>query len=424
MKYVVVVDDSRFFCKLLTKRLEESLPYRVVSATNFKDALKLIDSIPAEQIEICLADYRLPDAQNGEIVELLYQKSISTVVMISDITNEIRHGIWKKRIVDYVIKNDKYVPDDIIDLLKRLRKNSKIKIALVDDSEFCSNVYRQLLEVHRFDVLQFECPVKALEHFKYDHDIKMLIVDYHMPELNGCELTKKVRRLYSKQEMAILGISSYGDELMAVNFLKHGADDFLIKQNILAEEFYARVTEYINRLETYQQLKETATRDFLTGVSNRRHFFSKAHDLHQHNIENNISYAFALIDIDKFKLINDTYGHQVGDSVIVKVAQVIRDSVKGYDLTARFGGEEFCVYLSDISPEDSERFFEKLRATIENTVIETDGKMLEVTVSIGVCTENNDVLDTSIKVADQLLYSAKHQGRNKVITSIELQNVN
>lgn len=420
MKYVVIVDDSRFFCKLLTKRLEKSLPYRVVSATSYGEALKLIDSIPAEQIEICLADYRLPDAQNGEIVELLYQKSISTVVMISDITREIRYELWKKRIVDYVIKSDKGVPDDIIKLLKRLRKNAEVKIALIDDSEFSSNLYKQLLEIHRFEVLQFECPIKAWEYLKCNNDIKILLVDYHMPGLNGCELTKKVRRLYSKESMVILGISSDKDDLMSVNFLKHGADDFLIKQNILAEEFYARVTEYAHRLEVYQQLKETATRDFLTGVGNRRHFFSKAHDLHQHNIENNIPYAFALIDIDNFKLINDSYGHHVGDSVIVKVAQVIRDSVKGYDLTARFGGEEFCVYLSDISAEDTARFFEKLRVAIENSVVETEGgNRLSVTVSIGVCTENNDSLDTSIKAADQLLYSAKNQGRNKVVTSLQ-----
>ena len=414
---IIVVDDSKFFCALLKKKIEEHFSYDVITASDYQKAQELLALHDHSEIAACLIDYRLPDAKDGQAVKLFTKHKIPTIVLISDITKKIRNYIWQRKIVDYVIKNDKYITNDIIDLLSRLQKNDQIKIAIVDDSPTSMAILNELLKVHKYQVILFNSPVKAFEYLENNSDIKMLITDYEMPEMNGCELTKKVRRLYNKQELAILGISSKGENLMSANFLKHGADDFIIKQTFLAEEFYIRVSEYITRLETYAKLRDAATKDFLTGIYNRRHFFEVAEKLHANNIRQELPFACALIDIDHFKKVNDNYGHNIGDQVICHIAHLLHHSIRQSDVLARFGGEEFCIYMTGITKKDVRTIFNKIRETIHQSVITTNKGDIKVTISIGVETSMHSSLDAVIENADKCLYNAKRKGRNKVVMS-------
>lgn len=121
-----------------------------------------------------------------------------------------------------------------------------------------------------------------------------------------------------------------------------------------------------------------------------------------------------MFDIDKFKNINDTYGHDVGDVAICEVANILNENLRDSDLMARFGGEEFCVLLENISLEEVERLFEKIRAVFENNIIKINGLEIKFTTSIGICYGMEDDLEEMIKKSDDGLYYCKNNGRNQI----------
>jgi diguanylate cyclase (GGDEF)-like protein len=248
-------------------------------------------------------------------------------------------------------------------------------------------------------------------------DIRLVITDFNMPIMDGFELTKKIRNLYNKQEIAIIGMSAYGNNLLSARFLKIGGSDFINKP-FLEEEFFCRVNQNMELLEYIRDLRFVATRDFLTGLFNRRHFFDVGEKLFSRAYRSEKPIAVALIDIDFFKQVNDSHGHNIGDVVLVKIAELLTSSLRASDLVARFGGEEFGFLLPNVSADDAFSIFEKLRDSIAKTPIQLpDSTTLKITVSIGVCTTPEENLETALIKADKLLYQAKKSGRNRVILS-------
>jgi len=415
VKKIIIVDDSKFFCALVEKQIIEQTPYGVITCNGLEEANVILARLERETIHACLVSYRLRDATDGESIELFRSRDIPTIVLISDITATLRNKFWQLRVVDYVIKHDKYVINEIIHTLARLERNPNNKIVIVEDSRTSAKMLQILLDVHQYDVMHFNDPKEALDYVKYHQDVKMVITDYNMPGMDGCELTRRLRRIYSKQELAILGMSGAGQTIMAANFLKHGADDFIIKQSFLAEEFYLRINSYLDSLNTYQELATAASYDFLTNVPNRRHFFEVVEAMHESALRHGTPVTCAMIDIDKFKSVNDKYGHSVGDAVLREVAQLIKSSVRKSDVVARFGGEEFCMYMTGMSEDHAGDYFDKLRQKISDAIIRAEEHSLRVTVSIGLCSKIEHDLNNMIEAADKSLYQAKETGRNRVI---------
>jgi diguanylate cyclase (GGDEF)-like protein len=156
-----------------------------------------------------------------------------------------------------------------------------------------------------------------------------------------------------------------------------------------------------------------ANKDFLTGLYNRRIFFEKSEE-YISSIGNSETYGILMIDIDFFKRVNDSFGHDTGDVTLTAVAKSILESTRGADIVSRFGGEEFVVLLKKIDSEGLSRVAENIRNNVERCkigVASTGG--LSVTVSIGGCLNKVDIM-ASIKEADRLLYLSKDNGRNRV----------
>jgi diguanylate cyclase (GGDEF)-like protein len=169
-------------------------------------------------------------------------------------------------------------------------------------------------------------------------------------------------------------------------------------------------------LEHIKDLKYIATRDYLTGLCNRRHFFEVGEKLFNRAVRSQKNIAVGIIDIDFFKTVNDTYGHDVGDIVLKRIADLLASSFRVSDLVARLGGEEFCFLLPNISSGDALMAFENLRIKIEqDTIILPDHPPLKITASMGVCTSIEKNLETALNKADKLLFEAKKNGRNQVI---------
>ncbi len=414
MGQILVVEDNRMFASILKKKIESSLDHKVTAVGTFAEAQELLES--DHEFFIGLLDLHLPDAADGKIVDYALGKGLPSIIFTGDYSDDVRDHIWAKKVVDYVVKEGSHNVDYIINLIRRIRANQGIKVLVVDDSFLPRNHIQELLEVHQFQVLEAADGAQALEVLKQHPDIKMVVTDYNMPNMDGFELTKRIRASYNKEEMAIIGMSTYGNHSMSAKFIKNGANDFLNKP-FYKEEFYCRVNQNIEMIEHIEQLSNNLIRDYLTGLYNRRYLFETGSKLLSHCERSDMTAAIAMIDLDHFKAINDEYGHYVGDEVLRQLSGMLQRRFRASDIVSRFGGEEFCVMVSNLTPAECKELFESLRQQVAETNFIADGNFLELTVSIGVCMTTHDTLDAMIRKADENLYQAKETGRNKIVST-------
>ena len=162
------------------------------------------------------------------------------------------------------------------------------------------------------------------------------------------------------------------------------------------------------------KLQEQVSKDYLTGAFNRRYFFEVANPIFLKSKRKKAPLAVVMLDIDDFKKVNDTYGHKAGDLGIISVKEILEKNLRKSDLFARFGGEEFCILLEDISLENTENLMEKIRKEFETNVLEIGGRKFSFTVSFGVAYGVLDSLENMINLSDKALYQAKKNGKNRV----------
>lgn len=186
----------------------------------------------------------------------------------------------------------------------------------------------------------------------------------------------------------------------------------------LLEVFASKISIALANALNYQKrisAEASATTDFLTGLNNRRQLLRIGVPLVSSAYRMNTQIAVAMIDIDHFKHINDTWGHDAGDEVLQIVGALLHERFRSSDIVARYGGEEFCVIASNLSSTAAFDLFDEFRKTLEKTGISIGDTKASITVSIGITTKVTDHVDTMISAADHLLYQAKHEGRNRVL---------
>ena len=166
--------------------------------------------------------------------------------------------------------------------------------------------------------------------------------------------------------------------------------------------------------ELNQALEQASLSDPLTGMPNRRAIMRRLKTEVSRVDRGGLPFALVMVDIDHFKLVNDTYGHDVGDTAIVAVSRTLRQITRDYDVCARWGGEEFLLFLPDSSPESASATGEKLRRGVADVRIPHQGQTVTLTISLGIALhERHTSLDRCIQRADQSLYMAKRAGRNR-----------
>ncbi len=415
MHKILLVDDSKTVCTFLSQKIQDTLDVTVDIAHTYAEAKERVEKNP--DYFLALLDVHLPDMNDTTMVDFMIEHDIPSLVMTGDFNENTFKTFSKRNIIDYVLKETPESLNYIVSLISRVYQNSMTKVLIVDDSITVRSQLKYFLNSQLFEVLSAEEPMSALKIIEKNSDIKIIISDYNMPNLNGVEFLKIIRRNFSKNKIAVVGIST--DEKSAIAFLKYGANDFVIKP-FFKEEFICRVNNTAESLENVNKLEEIANIDFLTKVSNRKYFFEKAGIYFEEAQNKKTPYAVAMIDIDNFKLVNDTYGHAVGDDVIKALAKILRDNIKGQDIVARFGGEEFVLYLKDISAEAASKFMQSMCQKIsELDIVLPDNQQINFTVSIGVSSEKQTTLNEQINNADELLYVAKKSGKNRVIDNVE-----
>ena len=414
MERILVVDDNKALAKLIVMQMEKTIDEMAIDvAYSFAEAQMLINEHDKDYF-MTILDLNLPDAPNGEIVDYALSKGLSAIVLTGSIDDETREKFINKDIVDYVYKGNMDDINYIFQMINRLSKNRQYKVLVVEDSLPFRNMIKKILTSLQFKVLAAAHGEEAMSYFADNPDINLIITDYRMPVKDGLEVLKEVRKEKDKNHLGVIVMTSPSDKTDASIFLKNGASDFIAKP-FSKEELICRVNNTIEAMENINKIANFANRDFLTGVYNRRFFYSDVEEYVQAAEETNEPYAFAMIDIDYFKKINDTYGHDGGDRILKSIAKILNDNTKGSDIVARFGGEEFCVVLKKISQEEAVKFFVNLRAKVAENEVTIKKEKVKVTISIGVSFGNGHCeIDDMLEACDSALYTAKENGRNRV----------
>jgi len=409
----LIVDDSKAITQFLSSYIEEQehIPTEVAASRREVEALLAED---AGRFFVAVLDLNLPNAPNGEVVDLVLARDIPVIVLTGFLSDELRDQMLEKRVVDYVMKSNASEINHVAEIVRRIRDNREIKVLVVDDSRSFRQYVADLLHAHRYRIFQAADGVEALEVLGEQPDLSLVLTDYHMPRMDGMELIGEIRRRYGRNELAIIGVSDRASPLLSARLLKTGANDFVTKPFML-EEFYCRVNQNIETISHIRAIRDSAIRDYLTKVYNRRYLFEAGLKLYENSRRKNLSLMAAMVDIDHFKHVNDSYGHHTGDVALQRVAAALESSIRATDLLGRYGGEEFCILAINVTEEGCREFFERIRQKVADIRIPHKGMELSFTVSIGVNGVPGESLEQMIGWADEALYQAKQTGRNRVV---------
>jgi len=305
----------------------------------------------------------------------------------------------------------------------------KVRILVVEDNRLQAEFIMDFLKRRGYDVILAETGASAIKSAKTS-PVDLILLDLVLPDIGGNEVCRWIRHDPETKDIPIIILTAKADTPDKVAGLEAGADDYLPKPFDEAE-LNARIYAVMRMKALQDELKERnkqleeltkrlelmAITDHLTGIYNRRHFEKIIETEFAKVLRYNISLSCLMIDVDHFKRINDRYGHDVGDYVLKKIAELISSSLREVDVIARWGGEEFIVLLPNTTKEDAKGVAERILKSVSEYRFKGLPSDERVTVSIGIASVGDEMVDKwerLIKVADDALYKAKTMGRNRV----------
>ena len=305
--------------------------------------------------------------------------------------------------------------------------DNKPTVLVVDDTETNIDILVDLLS-DDYDVMVALNGQSALEIVDED-EVNLVLLDIMMPGIDGYQVCNILQNKEKSKNIPVIFITAKTDEEAIEKAYDVGAMDYVTKP-FKSKELLARVKtqikmqKLISDLEaSKKELKILASIDPLTGLYNRRYFSKISEHILELSKRDKNTISVLMLDIDKFKDINDTYGHKVGDEIIILLSRKLEEYTRKSDIVCRFGGEEFVILLPETSFEGALNISEKIRFNIEQLAINLEyQKELKFTVSIGVSQVINEQdlnVEASIHRADEALYIAKESGRNKVCSKVK-----
>ena len=279
MKNLLIVEDSKTISNALLKLADKHQYYKVYIAESLKEATEYIEDKEIKFFTAIL-DLNLPDAPDGEIVDYIISKDIIPIILTGTIDNSLRDKILKKTIVDYLIKESYHDLENTINLAEKLLYLQNQKALIVDDSRLVRNHVAHFFNTLYIDSLQAKDPKEAIEILNREKNIKIVTLDYNMPIMNGAELTKKIRRKYSNDELITIGITGELSEEVKYQFLKNGANDFLTKP-IIKEEFNTKILNHLSNIKMLDETRlhlDLMNRYIITSRTNKKGIITEVSD--------------------------------------------------------------------------------------------------------------------------------------------------
>jgi two-component system, cell cycle response regulator len=296
------------------------------------------------------------------------------------------------------------------------------KVLLVDSGGLLYERIRLALGDHH-QVTLASSPQEALKSAA-ESDFELMIVNLDLEDYDGLRLCSQLRSIENTRQTPILIIFEPDEQQRMIRALEIGVNDYLVRP-IDKQELLARVNTQIKRCRytarlrsSVQQSWELAITDPLTGLFNRRYKETQVAMLAEEAVSEERPFALMVADIDLFKAINDTHGHDVGDRVLTQLGERLRGNLRAIDVPCRIGGEEFMIALPDTDMQAACEVAERLRRAVFGKPFDGGAKSgpLSLTISIGVAAreDGSDTLERMLKRADEALYRAKREGRNRV----------
>jgi two-component system, cell cycle response regulator len=295
------------------------------------------------------------------------------------------------------------------------------KVLVADDSPIYRRLVQKVLEQAGYTTLHAKDGREALDAITV-HKPSLVISDWEMPDLTGIELCKKIRDHQGSYTYVVL-LTSNSEKDHVIEGLAAGADDYLTKPfhsgELLARVGVGRrVVELHHQIQTKnQQLQELALKDSLTGLPNRRAIENWTERELRAAERHKFPFWVVLADLDHFKKVNDTYGHEAGDVVLKRFGDLFRENTRASNICGRLGGEEFVTVLTHVERPGVEIAVERLRHALEKEIFRFDGQVAAITASFGIAGFEEKTpadFDLLMRKADAALYSAKRNGRNRI----------
>ena len=252
---ILLAEDSNVFTSMIGTRLKELFGIEVEICRNFED-LQLAYDRSTEPVTLAISNINLPGAENGEALEYLIDLSIPTVVFTGTFHQETRDKLLSKDIVDYIIKDNVFAVEMLAESVCRFLTNHRHHVLIVDDSPTARALLSSRLKRYNFRVSTADNGAKALDILKKNADIGLVVTDYNMPDIDGFELTRRIRSVRGSHELRVIGVSSSANRLLSARFLKAGGNDFMMRP-FIDEEFYCRVNQ---NLDTLVQIRSMQAR--------------------------------------------------------------------------------------------------------------------------------------------------------------------
>lgn len=450
---VLVVDDLEPNVKLLEAKLRAEY-YDVVTALSGLDA---IEAAKKDQPDIILLDIMMPGIDGFETCRRLKSDKLTChipVVMVTALDQQAdRIAGLEAGADDFLTK-----PVEDVALFARVRSLTRLKM-MTDELRLSHNAGQELgvltaARLAEFDALEstilviddagevgeelkdalpdhyrmtFESDAKeAVELLRRDRS-DLIIMNMSLDNHDPLRLCSTIRSIPETRLIPLLAMVRKGDMRVLVKSLDVGVNDYVTRP-VDGDELAARVRTQLRRKHYIDQLRssfqtglELAVTDELTGLYNRRYLAMHMETLFEELKPTGKPVSVLMIDVDHFKPVNDTYGHETGDEVLRAISKRLVYSVRGIDVACRYGGEEFVFLMPETDGETAAAIAERLRREIEEhpvpLTIDPD-IALSVTVSVGIATsEETDTPQSLLARADEALYRAKENGRNRVIAS-------
>lgn len=296
------------------------------------------------------------------------------------------------------------------------------KILVVEDDGAILSILEETLRQEHYDVKTSTSAVEAMELVK-TYQPHIVLTDNDMPEKTGIEMLRELRQL--QNYVTVIFISGRTDSQFVVEALKAGADDY-IRKPFRMNELLARVEAALRANDVHRELLEANSRlqdmvdhDDLTGLFNMRSMYDKIDVEIKRAKRFGRFVACVMMDMDKFKSVNDEHDHLFGSFVLKEVGAIIKQCLREVDFAARYGGDEYLIVLTETSKEGARIFSERVRKAIEERDFRLNKDSIRLTCSMGFSiggSDNDQDARALVRAADRALYKAKEEGRNRVVS--------
>ena len=409
---VYICDDEH----LLLEQLGAQLACFGFKVSVFSDTTSLLEAVAARRPDVLVMDIVFPDANNAGLeavtrINVDLARQIPTVFLSA--RNDFDARLRAVQAGGEAYFHKPVAPMDLVATLDALTVDpltTQYRVLVVDDEPEVAALHGLILEEAGMLTRQVNDPLGVLEALQ-DFRPDIVLMDLYMPGCSGRDLAKMIRQLPDYFSLPIVYLSSETDKRKQFSALRVGAEGFLIKP-IQAEDLVSAVAI---RAERMRSLRALMARDSLTGLYNHSTILQMLDSALARARRDGSQLSFCMIDVDHFKSVNDNYGHQTGDQVLLALARVLRQRLRSTDLIGRYGGEEFCVVLDGIDPEAAKQVIDQLRIGFSKVLFHAGDADFCCTFSAGVASAAQyPAIESLCDAADKLMYEAKHAGRNRV----------